>query len=97
MNLVVRDVPVKREMFGSAMSHLTGGVSVIKAGRGDDISGMTVTSVVSVAIQLPTLTVAINLKSSTPPSLWRPLFRGLWSAYVKPEIGRNLCPPSKVR
>jgi hypothetical protein len=47
MNLVVRDVPVKREItsgeFRSAMSHLTGGVSVIRAGRGDDISGMTVT------------------------------------------------------
>jgi flavin reductase (DIM6/NTAB) family NADH-FMN oxidoreductase RutF len=53
------------------MRHLTGGVSVITAGRGSDISGMTVTSVASLAIQPLTLTVAINLKASTLPLIRR--------------------------
>lgn len=69
MNLVVRDVPLREGIasgeFRSAMRHLAGGVSVITAGRGDDISGMTVTSVASLAVDPPTLTVAINRKAST--------------------------------
>jgi flavin reductase (DIM6/NTAB) family NADH-FMN oxidoreductase RutF len=53
------------------MRHLAGGVSVITAGRGSDISGMTVTSVASLAIEPATLTVAINRKASTLPLLLR--------------------------
>ena len=51
MNSVVRDIAIEREIspadFRGAMRQLTGGVSVITAGRGRDISGMTVTSVSS--------------------------------------------------
>ena len=53
------------------MRHLAGGVSGITAGRGDDISGMTVTSVASLAIEPATLTVAINRKASSLPLLLR--------------------------
>src|SRR6478735_9986365 len=59
MNLVVRDVPLREgitsDEFRNAMRHLTGGVSVITAARGDDISGMTVTSVASLAVDPPIL------------------------------------------
>lgn len=69
MNLVVRDHPLRDGIgageFRDAMRHLTGGISIITAGRDDDISGMTVTSVVSLAVDPPTLTVAINRRAST--------------------------------
>lgn len=75
MNSVARDIALGREIasgeFRNAMRHLTGGVSVITAGRGGDISGMTVTSVTSLAIEPPVLTVAINRKASTLPLLRR--------------------------
>ena len=49
MNSAVRNIAidpvVTSDDFRGAMRHLTGGVSVITAGRGKDISGMTVTSV----------------------------------------------------
>jgi flavin reductase (DIM6/NTAB) family NADH-FMN oxidoreductase RutF len=59
MNSAVRNIRVGREVssgeFRSALRHLTGGVSVITAGRGRDITGMTVTSVSSLSINPPTL------------------------------------------
>ena len=49
MNSIVRNISIEREVspddFRGAMRHLAGGVSVITAGRGKEISGMTVTSV----------------------------------------------------
>lgn len=46
MNSVVRHIAIERrassDYFRSAMRQLTGGVRVITAGRGRDISGMTV-------------------------------------------------------
>jgi flavin reductase (DIM6/NTAB) family NADH-FMN oxidoreductase RutF len=51
--------------FRGAMRHLVGAVSVITAGRGSDITGMTVTSVSSLSIDPPTLIVSINRESST--------------------------------
>ena len=51
MNSTLRSVSIEKEAtpsdFRNAMRQLTGGVSVITAGRGRDISGMTVTSVSS--------------------------------------------------
>lgn len=76
MNSVVRDIrqgkidPVATSAsFKNAMRHLAGGVSVITVGRGDDISGMTVTSVSSLAIEPATLIVSINRQSSSWPLL----------------------------
>jgi flavin reductase (DIM6/NTAB) family NADH-FMN oxidoreductase RutF len=57
--------------FRGAMRHLVGAVSVITAGRGDDITGMTVTSVSSLSLDPPSLIVSVNRASSTWPLLQR--------------------------
>src|SRR3954453_17061883 len=75
MNSVVCSIAVDREVsssdFRSAMRRLAGGVSVITAGRGGDISGMTVTSVSSLSVDPPALIVSINRASSSFPLLKR--------------------------
>jgi flavin reductase (DIM6/NTAB) family NADH-FMN oxidoreductase RutF len=65
------DRDVSSGEFRNAMRHLAGGVSVITAGRGRDISGMTVTSVSSLSVDPPTLIVSINRESSSWPLLRR--------------------------
>jgi flavin reductase (DIM6/NTAB) family NADH-FMN oxidoreductase RutF len=54
MNTAIRSIELDRVVaagdFRSAMRHLAGGVSVITVGRGNDITGMTVTSVSSLAV-----------------------------------------------
>lgn len=75
MNVVPRDlmteIPVSSADFRGAMRHLTGGVSVITAGRGRDITGMTVTSVISLSVDPPTLIVSINRDASSFPLIRR--------------------------
>lgn len=75
MNVVPRDlmteIPITTAAFRGAMRHLTGGVSVITAGRGKDIAGMTVTSVTSLSIEPPTLLVSINRDASSFPLIRR--------------------------
>ena len=66
---LVRDV--SSSDFRGAMRHLVGAVSVITAGRGDDITGMTVTSVSSLSLDPPSLIVGVNRVSSTWPLLRR--------------------------
>jgi flavin reductase (DIM6/NTAB) family NADH-FMN oxidoreductase RutF len=56
---------------------LTGGVSVITAGRGRDISGMTVTSVSSLSVDPPALIVSINREASSWPLVKRYGFFGV--------------------
>lgn len=63
--------------FRSAMRRLAGGVSVITVGQGNDITGMTVTSVSSLAVDPPTLIVSINRDSSSWPLLKRHGFFGV--------------------
>jgi flavin reductase (DIM6/NTAB) family NADH-FMN oxidoreductase RutF len=53
------------------MRRLAGGVSVITAGRGADISGMTVTSVSSLSVDPPALVVSVNREASSFPLLQR--------------------------
>jgi flavin reductase (DIM6/NTAB) family NADH-FMN oxidoreductase RutF len=69
MNSIVRSVSIDFEVssgdFRNAMRRLTGGVSVITAGRGRDISGMTVTSVSSLSVDPPALIVSINREASS--------------------------------
>ena len=81
MNSVVRDIAIAREVsstdFRGAMRQLTGGVSVITAGRGKDISGMTVTSVSSLSIEPATLIVSINREASSWPLVKRHGFFGV--------------------
>lgn len=81
MNLIVRSAPIDPEVsagdFRNAMRHLTGGVSVITAGRGRDISGMTVTSVSSLSVDPPALIVSINREASSWPLVKRYGFFGV--------------------
>ena len=81
MNSIVRNVSIDREAsrsdFRKAMRQLTGGVSVITAGRGRDISGMTVTSVSSLSVDPPALIVSINREASSWPLVKRYGFFGV--------------------
>lgn len=81
MNPTVRDVSVVSEVsaddFRNAMRRLTGGVSVITAGRGREISGMTVTSVTSLSVEPAALIVAVNRSASSWPLIRRHGFFGV--------------------
>jgi flavin reductase (DIM6/NTAB) family NADH-FMN oxidoreductase RutF len=81
MNSTVRTIKLDREVsaddFRNSMRHLAGGVSVITVGRGNDITGMTVTSVSSLSVDPPTLIVSINRESSSWPLLQRDGFFGV--------------------
>ena len=81
MNSLVRAVSIETEVtandFRNAMRQLTGGVSVITAGKGRDISGMTVTSVSSLAVDPPSLIVSLNRESSSWPLVKRFGFFGV--------------------
>ena len=56
MNSAARNIEIDGDVtsgdFRAAMRRLTGGVSVITAGQGKDITGMTVTSVSSLAARM---------------------------------------------
>src|SRR5580692_11996178 len=75
MNSVVRNIAIARDVtstdFRGAMRQLTGGVSIITAGKGKDISGMTVTSVSSLSVEPPSLIVSINRAASSWPLIAR--------------------------
>ena len=81
MNSVVRAVSIEAEVtasdFRNAMRQLTGGVSVITAGKGRDISGMTVSSVSSLSVDPPSLIVSLNRESSSWPLVKRYGFFGV--------------------
>jgi flavin reductase (DIM6/NTAB) family NADH-FMN oxidoreductase RutF len=50
-----------------AMRHVAGGVSVITAGIGDDRTGLTVTSAISLSLDPPTMIVCVNRGASSWP------------------------------
>ncbi|MBR1272606.1 flavin reductase family protein [Bradyrhizobium sp. AUGA SZCCT0222] len=93
MNSVVRHIAIDRQVsqevsravsqelspgdFRGAMRQLTGGVSVVTAGRGKDISGMTVTSVSSLSVDPPALIVSVNRNASSWPLVQRYGFFGV--------------------
>lgn len=81
MNSIVRSVKIESEVssgdFRSAMRRLAGGVSIITAGRGKDVSGMTVTSVSSLSVDPPALIVSINREASSWPLVKRYGFLGV--------------------
>ena len=81
MNSIVRHIVIERQAspddFRGAMRQLTGGVSVITAGRAKDVSGMTVTSVSSLSVDPPTLIVSVNRNASSWPLLQRYGFFGV--------------------
>ena len=75
-HVIKLDRAVSSTDFRSAMRHLAGAVCVITAGRGEEITGMTVTSLTSLAIEPPSLIVSINRSTSSWPLLKRYGFFG---------------------
>jgi flavin reductase (DIM6/NTAB) family NADH-FMN oxidoreductase RutF len=71
MNSTVRTITIDRDVpaveFRGAMRHLPGGVSVVTAGRGNEITGMTVTSVSSLSVEPASLIVCIHREASSWP------------------------------
>ena len=57
--------------FRSVMRRLAGGVSIITAGKDDDITGMTVTSLASLSADPPRLLVNIHRQTSSFPLIQR--------------------------
>lgn len=57
--------------FRSAMRQLAGGVAVVTTGHGDDLTGLTATSISSLSAEPPTIMFGLNLASSTFPVLQR--------------------------
>jgi flavin reductase (DIM6/NTAB) family NADH-FMN oxidoreductase RutF len=62
---LVNDTGEIERQFRSVMRRLPGGVSIITAGKGEDISGMTVTSLSSLSADPPRLLVSINKQASS--------------------------------
>jgi flavin reductase (DIM6/NTAB) family NADH-FMN oxidoreductase RutF len=62
---LVNDTGEIERQFRSVMRRLPGGVSIVTAGKGDDISGMTVTSLTSLSANPPRLMVSINREASS--------------------------------
>lgn len=59
------------DAFKDAMRHLAGGVCIITAAHGRERSGLTVTSLVSLSAEPPSVIVSINRNASTLPLLRR--------------------------
>jgi len=64
IHLVDETDEIERQ-FRSVMRRLAGGVSIVTAGRDDDITGMTVTSLTSLSANPPRLLVSINRQASS--------------------------------
>ena len=62
---------IRPDVFRNAMRELSGGVSVMTVGIGNERSGMTATSVSALSLNPPTLIVCVNKDSSTWPLLLR--------------------------
>ena len=64
IHLVDADDEIERQ-FRLIMRRLAGGVCIITAGLGEDITGMTVTSLTSLSAAPPRLLVSINRQASS--------------------------------
>jgi flavin reductase (DIM6/NTAB) family NADH-FMN oxidoreductase RutF len=62
---VVNGTDEIERQFRSVMRRVAGGVSIITAGRDDDIAGMTVTSLTPLSVNPPRLLVSISRQSSS--------------------------------
>jgi flavin reductase (DIM6/NTAB) family NADH-FMN oxidoreductase RutF len=67
--IIKLDREVASAGFRNAMRHLVGAVSVITVGRGEDVTGMTVTSLSSLSVDPPSLIVSVNRSASSWPLL----------------------------
>jgi flavin reductase (DIM6/NTAB) family NADH-FMN oxidoreductase RutF len=68
---IVNETAASPAEFRESMRLLSGGVSVLTVGRGDNITGMTVTSVSALSLDPPSLIVSINRQASSWPLLQR--------------------------
>lgn len=64
IHLVTDGNEIERQ-FRGVMRRLAGGVSIITAGRDDDITGMTVTSLTSLSASPPRVLVSVNRQASS--------------------------------
>jgi flavin reductase (DIM6/NTAB) family NADH-FMN oxidoreductase RutF len=74
MNSIIRlmsDATALPPDFRSAMRHLVGGVSIITVGRGEEMTGMTVSSLSSLSLDPPSVIVSLNRSASSWPILQR--------------------------
>lgn len=71
IDVAISDASSRQDAFRSAMRMLAAGVSIVAAGNEDERSGITVSSVTSLAIDPPTLVVCIGRNSSLAPALDR--------------------------
>ena len=62
---LVNETDEIEQQFRSVMRRLAGGVSIITAGRGNDITGMTVTSLTALSATPPRLLISINRQASS--------------------------------
>lgn len=62
---LVTDSNQIEHQFRAVMRRLAGGVSIITAGRDEDITGMTVTSLTSLSASPPRLLVSVNRQASS--------------------------------
>ncbi|SHN68759.1 flavin reductase family protein [Bradyrhizobium erythrophlei] len=62
---LVGEIDEDEQQFRLIMRRLAGGVSVVTAGRDDDISGMTVTSLTSLSASPPRVLVSVNRQASS--------------------------------
>ena len=62
---LVTDSNEIEHQFRAVMRRLAGGVSIITAGRDDDITGMTVTSLTSLSASPPRVLVSVNRQASS--------------------------------
>lgn len=59
--------PAASHSLKDAMRFVAGGVSVITAGVGDERTGLTVTSAISLSVDPPTMVVCVNRSASAMP------------------------------
>ncbi|GLS24113.1 flavin reductase [Labrys miyagiensis] len=71
MNISVKIPSIGSPSLRDAMRLVAGGVSVITAGEGDERTGLTVTSAVSLAVDPPTMIICVNREASAWPIIRR--------------------------
>ncbi len=71
MNSDGADLPVNADGLKCALRRMSGGVSVITTGQGEERTGATVTSATALSIEPPCMLVSLNRTSSTWPAVAR--------------------------
>lgn len=69
MNIAVKPLAHSAPSLRDAMRLVAGGVSVVTVGAGPERTGLTVTSAVSLSIDVPTMLVSVNRTASAWPVL----------------------------